>query len=190
MNEAKKVVLIPHWIHETLNRHQLPVSEALNFNALRRIVSANDMAAYVLLNRHAHHVGLGEPNEQYREIDLGVAFQKTIMAEHTSYLYEVVYPLADSPSVKNDLVDRLFSADSRTPQYEEPFNIYDLSTEFQGVVINPGFFTGEAGSDQHVFNLLEAVVKALYVYAPLHEVASTSVFLRYLGLLSKKRIMV
>lgn len=189
MNQAKKVVLIPHWIHETLNRHQLPISEALNFNALRRIVSANDMAGYILLNRHAHHVGVVDPKVQDL-VDLPSVLYKTVMAEHMSYLYEVVCPLSDMPQMKEDLQDRLFSPDSRTPQYEDPFNIYDVSPEFVGVVINPGFFTGEAGSDQHVFDLLEAVVKALYVYAPLHEVASTPVFLRYLGLLSKKRIMV
>lgn len=190
MNEAKKVVLIPHWIHETLTRHQLPISEALNFNALRRIVSANDLAGYLLLNnRHAHHVGLTDrPDSVFT--DLGVVFYKTITQEHISYLNDVLYPLADTDIVKNDLIDRLFSADSRTPQYEVPFNIYDLSSEHQGIVINPGYFTGEAGSDQHIFDLLEAVVKALYVYAPLHEVARTPVFLRYLGLLSKKRIMV
>lgn len=189
MSEAKEVILIPHWVHETLRRHQLPINEALNFGNIRRIVSVNDLACWMILNRQAHHVGLKQPNEGGL-ISLETAWGSTVTAEHSDYLFNVVYPLTDIPQFKLDLADRLFSPDSRTPQYEEAFNIYDLSSKYEGVVINPGFFTSEAGSDRHVFDLLEAVVKALYVYAPLHEVANTPVFLRYLDLLSKKRIVV
>ena len=199
MNEAKRVILIPHWVHETLNRHKLPISEALNFNTLRRIVSANDLAGYILLNRYAHHTGIEErkPDGSCGDAMGGVFMNAAKLdPDHEKYLFEVVYPLTSLDQFREELVDRLFSADARSNNYdgsavyENPFNIYDLSPEFQGVVIYPGFFTGEAGSDRHVFALVEEVVKALYVYAPLHEVASTAVFLRYLGLLSKKRIMV
>lgn len=189
MNEAKRVILIPHWVHETLTRHQLPISEALNFGALRRIVSANDLAGYILLNRLAHHTGI-EDNHGSCADGMGGVFAQSLTPEHSSYLFDVVYPLTEMQQFRTDLIDRLFSPDSRSPRYEVPFNIYDLSSEHEGVVINPGFFTGDAGSLQHTFDLVEAVVKALYVYAPLHEVANTPVFLRYLGLLSKKRIMV
>lgn len=199
MNEAKRVILIPHWVHETLSRHQLPISEALNLNTLHRIVSANDLAGYVLLNRYAHHTGIEERKSDDAHADtMGGVFLSAakVEHEHEKYLFEVVYPLTDMKQFREELVDRLFSPDARSNNYdgsavyEKAFNIYDLSPEFQGVVIYPGFFTGEAGSERHVFELVEEVVKALYVYAPLHEVASTAVFLRYLGLLSKKRIMV
>jgi hypothetical protein len=188
VSQAKKVILIPHWVHETLTRHHLPVCEALNFHALRRIVSANDLAGYILLNRLAHHTGISENNGAFDA--MGSVFHASLTPEHTKYLYDVVYPLTEMEQFKVDLMDRLFSPDSRSPRYEEPFNIYDLSSDYEGVVINPGFFTGDVASFEHVFSLVEGVVKALYVYAPLHEVASTPVFLRYLGLLSKKRIMV
>lgn len=198
MNEAKRVILIPHWVHETLTRHQLPISEALNFNTLHRLVSANDLAGFILLNRYAHHTGIEErkPGAQSADIMGGVFINcANLERDHEQYLFDVVYPLTNMQQFQEELVDRLFSPDARSSNggggiYEKPFNIYDLSPEYQGVVIYPGFFTGEAGSEHHEFNLVEEVVKALYVYAPLHEVASTAVFLRYLGLLSKKRIMV
>lgn len=189
MNEAKRVILIPHWVHETLTRHKLPISEALNFPTLRRIISTNDLAGYILLNRLAHHTGIEAESGSCADGMYG-AFSPSITPEHSAYLFEVIYPLTEMASARTDLRDRLFSPDSRSPRYEEAFNIYDLSSQYEGVVINPGYFTGDAGSLQHTFDLVETVVKALYVYAPLHEVASTPVFLRYLGLLSKKRIMV
>lgn len=188
MNEAKEVILIPHWIHESLRRRQLPVSEVLNFAALRRIVSVDDMVAFLLLQRVSDRVGVSEPNRGL--VSLQNAWGTTVTNEHSDYLYNTVYPLTEMKQFQGDLVERLFSADARNAQYENAFNIYDLSSKYLGVVINPGFYTGEDGTTQHQFELLEELVKALYVSAPFHEVAQTPVFLRYLGLLSKKRIMV
>jgi hypothetical protein len=188
VNEAKEVILIPHWIHESLNRHQRPVGEVLNFASLRRIVSVDDMVAFLLLQRVSDRVGVSEPNRGL--VSLQTAWGTTVTAEHSDYLYNTVYPLTEMKQFQEDLVERLFSADARSAQYEKPFNIYDLSSKYLGVVINPGFYTGEDGTTLRQFDLLEELVKALYVSAPFHEVATTPVFLRYLGLLSKKRIMV
>lgn len=190
MNEAKDIILIPHWIHETLTRHSRPIEDALNFAQIRRIISVEDMVAWMLLNRGAHHVGLNYGDSDSGLIGLESAWGRTVDADSTDYLYNVVYPMMELPQFKLDLSSRLFSAESASAQYEDAFNIYDLSPQHMGVVVNPGFFTGEEGSHQRVFALIEAIVKALYVNAPLYEVAQSHVFLRYLDLLSEKRIMV
>lgn len=190
MNEAKDIILIPHWIHETLIRHSRPIEDALNFGQMRKIISIEDLVGWMILNRAAHHVGLSDANSELGLITLESAWCGTVDAESSDYLYNVASPMASLTQFKLDLHNRLFTADSASPQYEEAFNIYDLAREHVGVVINPGFFTGEEGSHQHIFALIEAIVKALYVNAPLHEVAQSSVFLRYLDLLSEKRIVV
>jgi hypothetical protein len=188
VNEAKEVILIPHWVHETLRRHQLPITDVLNFSSLRPKISVNDLVGFLYLNRSAQRLGF-DKNQGF-DNRLTSAWMNQCPAEHADFLWNTVYPLMDMKQFQLEVEDRLFTPESRSAQYEVPFNIYDLSSGFVGVVINPGFFTGEDGTLQHQFTLLRELVKALYVSAPFHEVATTDVFLRYLGLLSKKRIMV
>jgi hypothetical protein len=188
VNEAKNIILIPHWIHDTLRRHQHPITQALNFSTLRKIVSVNDLVGFLLLNQLADRVGVCEPGHGLTQVQ--TAWGETVTDEHSDYLYNTVYPLTTRKEFLDETVDRLFVAEARNDQHQEPFHIYDLSSRYEGVVIYPGFYTGEAGTVQHQFHLLKELVKALYVSAPFSEVATTSVFLRYLGLLSKKRIMV
>lgn len=189
MNQSKQVILIPHWISETLKRHQKPTEAVLDFALLREIVSLNDLAGMEILNTLGDRLGLAE----HSAWPLADAWTRGYHEGHAlnKYYFETVVPFSEVPSTKTDLIDRLFSIDARNDRYEKPFIIYDMAPNHIGVVIYPGFFTGEDGNcAEHQFSLLEELVKALYVYAPLHEVAATSVFHTYLGLLSKKRIMV
>ncbi len=187
MSEANQIILIPHWIHETLRRHQLNITDVLNFDALRRVVSASDLTGFMLLNQHSNKLGVTEDEGSSYGLEWAWG---NLKEEHSHYLNNTIHPLMNLEMSFAELQGRLFSVDSLSTQYDTPFNIYDLAPRFTGVVIYPGFFTGEDGSAQHEFALLRALVKALYVSAPFHDVAQTSVFLRYLGLLSKKRIMV
>lgn len=189
MSQSKKVILIPHWVSETLSRHKLPIYEALNFAKLREIVSLADLAGMEVLNRHGARIGLKE----HSSYELGRMWMRPYSEGDAplNYYYGSVAPYADLPTTEQDVIARLFSPDAWTNRYEKPFIIYDdLSHDHIGVVINPGFFTGEEGTTQRQFDFLEELIKALYVYAPTHVVAATSVFHQYLGLLSKKRIMV
>lgn len=187
MSQLKKVILIPHWVSETLKRHGLNISDVSDFAKLRQIVSLNDLAGMLVLNQQGARVGLKD-HSSYECSWMWSKYEEGHPLN--AYLYNTLLPFAELESTKIDLVDRLFSPDARSNKYEKPFIIYDLASDHIGVVIYPGFFTGEDGTVLHQFTLLEEVIKALYVYAPLHEVASTPVFRPYLGLLSKKRIMV
>lgn len=189
MSQLKQIVFIPHWVYETLKRKGLTVNDVVHFDKIRPHFSTNDLAGLWAINTLDQPFGLGKeyPNSGY---DLRNAWWDSATGEHRVYFERDLQPALDIPRYKADMMERLFSAESRDESYEEPFIIYDLTPRFVGCVVYPGFFTGEEGTVEHQFTLLEALLKALYVNTPFHLVAASHVFFKYLGLLSKKRIMV
>lgn len=51
-----KVVLLPAWLCNTLDKDGLPLTYALDVHALRRILSVNDVAFYIAINNHLYEV--------------------------------------------------------------------------------------------------------------------------------------
>lgn len=182
MSVKRQIVLIPHWIADVLRRKQLPLATVVDFPQLRKVVPAEDLAALVALQEQWNILcGLQEPCAG----SIVCQWFKTVGhagTEDNTALSSTVLPLAADPSVGRDLQTRLFAGSGRLEQQEEPFVVVDLSAEFAGVVVNPGFF----GSGDFVAlakQFLTAVLKALYVYEPQNEVAKTPLFRRYLALL-------
>lgn len=179
----RNILLIPHWVHETMKRNKLELPTVLDFKKLRTLLSLQDMAGFLALQDMAPKL-LG-----MQEIHLGSLYfgwSASILAnEHDQqdYLGKVVAPLADDPSIHKEVSARLFEPAARQIRLEKPFICYDLSPEFEGVVINPGFFTQTSDSSLQA-ELVSAMLKALYVYEPYNEVCKTPLFKRHLELLS------
>lgn len=179
----RNIILIPHWVHETMKRNKLELPEVLDFKKLRTLLSLQDMAGFLALQEFAAQLtGL-------KEVHIGSLYfgwSASILAnEHDQqdYLGKVVAPLADDPSIQKEVAARLFETAARQIRLEKPFICYDLSPEFEGVVINPGFFTQTSDSSLQA-ELVSAMLKALYVYEPYNEVCKTPLFKRHLELLS------
>ncbi|WP_144106759.1 hypothetical protein [Paraburkholderia sp. BCC1886] len=184
----KQVMLIPYWVHETLARHKLPLSACLDFEQLRPVSSTNDLlcflSAQVLMGRM-----VGEPHGTW-SLYLLDAWLNSAQGQNKTFLSQTILPLLENPTFDEELRARLFSPESRLPHHKEPFYIYDITREAVGVVVNPGFFTEEAGADGYRTALTVAILKVLYAYSACHEVSSTPLFKRYLGLLSAKQLTV
>lgn len=105
--------------------------------------------------------------------------------------------LASSDHTTQILFERLYTEEGADSKFDTPYQIVDLGRQHVGVVIHPGYFieTTDSAVDRELqflrqYDLVRAILLALYVQAPgFHLVASSPVFLRYLSLLSKKRMM-
>lgn len=184
MSVKKQIILIPYWVQEILRRNKLDLSVCLDLKQLKAIMSLSDLAGFVALG---DHLGMLTGIQDATIGDTFWAWSKSTAVNDTETraFHDMVCTLARDTTVQADLCARLFDEGARQPHYEKAFDIYDLTPEFAGVVVYPGFF-GKSGNLQLHFPLVEAMLKALYVYIPYSEVAKTALFKRYLELLSAK----
>ena len=184
LNHVKRnIILIPFWVHETLRRNKMELSEVLDFKKMREVLTLQDMACFLALQEYA---AMLTGAQEMHMGSLYFGWSASILAnEHEvqSYLGEQVGRLAEDASTRKEVFARLFAENSRCERHEKPFICYDLSPEFEGVVINPGFFT-QIGDRQLQSDFVAALLKALYVYEPYNEVSKTPLFKRHLELLS------
>jgi hypothetical protein len=186
----KKVVLIPYWIQETLSRHSCALGDATNFDQLSQFVNTNDLIGFFALQRYIMELAGFEVHGNA----LAIKWGETATREGAqTLLTQTIIPFANDEEYLEDVASRLFTSDSRferSPHHVEPFNMYDITHDVAGVVIHPGFFTEEPGANGYRAALIEAILKVLYAYNAFHEVASTPLFKRYLGLLADKQLTV
>lgn len=183
----KKIVLVPYWISETVHRNKMNLADVLDFEKIRHLCSPVDLAGFAILQDCAPNLVGGDVYMPWSLF--GVWFESLRTEDGKSYHANTVMPLTFDESFIKSAKDRLFSEDSRNERYSEPFNYYDIAPAVGAMVISPGFYTANASDELHL-NTVEAILKALYVYAPHNEVARTPWFKRYLELLSKKKVAV
>ena len=182
MTTVKQIVLIPHWIQETLWRKNLSLAACLDLDKLIPLISMSDMACYAALQSYFKHIiGTEEPDWLYSNWCDSIAENNAVTLNYR----DTVIQLANDGSVSKELYSRLFDVSSKVSQYEEPFKVYDLAPKVCGVVIYPGFFLEKPDLALQK-SLIEAILKVLYIYDAYHDVAKTSSFKRYLELLSSK----
>lgn len=183
MSVKRQIILIPYWIQDTLRRRGLPLATVLDFKALRQVLPLEDIATLVALQDYWGTVcGLREPCVG----DVVLTWFKQVGfagSEDNQQLSNTVIPLSKDASIRKDLQARLFEGSVRLEHREDPYITYDLTPEFAGAVISPGFFGGRS-EHKLVLRFVQAMLKVLYVYEPHHEVAKAPLFRRYLSLLS------
>jgi hypothetical protein len=181
----RNIILIPFWIQEAMKRNKLELRECLDFKKIRTLLSLQDLAGFMALQEYAQTL-LGMRDTHIGSLYFGWSQGINMNEhEHQDFLGQMVSPLSEDESIRKEVFARLFQESARQAQYEKPFICYDLSPEFEGVVIYPGFFT-QIGDSSLQNDLVSAMLKALYVYEPYNEVCKTSLFKRHLELLSQK----
>lgn len=180
----KKLVLIPYWIAESLKRNPtLTMSAVLSFPTIRKIASLNDLLCMEALQE----MGAWLTGQEWMPNSLWEIWSKSVpddQPETYKFLTGGVWSLAKDACIVSEVKARLFSPESRHPRHEKAYTCYDLSADVLGVVINPGFFVGTPDTKELQLALTRDVLKVLYVYDTQSEVAKTSLFKRYLELLS------
>lgn len=188
MSTKKELILIPYWIEDALQRNNAGLQDCLNFPKLKGVCSLNDLIGFQALQDCVPQIlgkGTHSPFSTYRLFDV---WSKSVVENDTEmhdYLTKNVTLLSEDATFVAEMRTRLFSPESKHGRYPEPFRVVDLNNRLSGVVIYPGFFT-DTPNPALQFTLIEAVLKVLYVYDSHSEVSQTSLFLRYLELLSKK----
>jgi hypothetical protein len=186
----KKVVLIPYWVQEALSRHNCGLNDAVNFDQLVKFLNTNDLIGYLALQDYLLELAGFEVHGGA----LCDAWKASASCEdNQTLLTQTIVPMVGCPEFLDDVHNRLFSRDSlfeRLPHHENAFNVYDITHDIAGVVIHPGFFTEEAGSNGYRAALIVALLKVLYAYNAYHEVAHVPLFKRYLESLGQKDLTV
>jgi hypothetical protein len=178
----KRVVLIPYWVQDILNRNKMPLADCLDIGKMKPVLALNDLLGMAALQNFFPTVlGSDFPDELWWVWQTSTADN----AELKKFMDAYVTNLGNNPVYVNVVQSRLFDEDAKHFVYENPFITYDLSPETLGVVIYPGFFVGNDIVELQK-SLIKAILKVLYVYDPSHEVAKTPLFKRYLELLAVK----
>ena len=184
----KSVVLIPHWVQETLNRHKLQLGDVLDFQKIRVLLSIQDLAG-LLATECFEALCYGASIPDQSSYPLRAAWFKSASAEQQVEVSRIDMLSMDS-SVQNDIRNRLFTPESRDDRYEKPFITYDLSPEIAAAVIYPGYFVDGEEYSETSLCLIESVLRVFYAYDSHHAVARSELFKQYLLLLSNKTVIV
>lgn len=197
---TRSIVFLPYWVEEVLHRHGLNVADALDYQKIRKYLTPEDMTLCLALNNMVETIvgktplipvsndnAVASPvlsgNLHWFWGDLSVKEG----ADRAFYSSTIAAP-SYSEAVRNELNERLFSPESREERFTDPLIIYDATPDAGIVVVYPGFFLYNGSSDElYLRAIMDILQKSLYVYAPVHEVARTEWFKRYLELLARQR---
>lgn len=178
------VILIPHWIAETIKRNALNIRDCLNFEKIKPILTAEDIAGFLALQNAMYFVTGAEAAES-THIALYYTWFESASPENQKYLESIVMPISVEPTFVDNAKARLFEEDAKQEHHTEAFITYDLVSGISGIVVYPGYFTKTPNSELNL-RAVEAVLELLYVYTPYNEVSKTPWFKRFLELLSAK----
>jgi hypothetical protein len=178
------VAIIPNWVYDTMKRNALTISDCLNFNVVRKFMSAEDMASILVTERSFDRLtgdvalaGMSPPTITSRWI-------QSATEENRNFLMNTVLPISHSATVINMANERLFSEHSKEEHHKDPFIIYELERGVSGIIVYPGFFTTDSAPGIYK-HLVDAVLGALYVNSDSPNIVSgTRWFRRYLELLN------
>lgn len=188
MTAKTRVIIIPYWIAESIKRAGVSVSDCLDYNKIKKVVSTNDLLTFLASQEISSSLIGG--NTGGSSWDLGFTWNESMKGctEEQRKEAGTLYDLSCSVNYLEEVKSRLFTPGANgpdySPTYEKPYITYDLMPDVIGVVVHPGFFT-ESTSKELQLSLVDAILKVLYVYnTAYHEVASTLWFKRYLELLA------
>lgn len=212
---SKNIILIPHWVAESLGRNKLAIADCLNLDRLRSVISINDLATFLALQDQVHQVVGGNP-----DLNFMYGCSWTLQAEWAggeAYPY-VCGDREHLPA--NARLNRLEErpVDKSHPNYHFVYEqLHPLAVDATTLKeLNDRLFSGQRDLERYekpfitydltreiagiVINpglfttgdhiaFVEAVLKLCYVYQPYHEVCMTTWYKRYLELLSVKQIV-
>jgi hypothetical protein len=187
MTHRKDIIIVPHWVHESLHRNGMNLGECLNFEKIRGIFAQADLVQFMAIQQDMNHIHGGPQGDYGAYSALWDAWYKTaITSEAQALLMNAIGPMSCDPTFHQAARDRLFSAEAKRSRDEEAFITYDIAPEVGAIVVYPGHFTSAVLGELQV-RALRAILKVLYVYNTQHEVSRTPWFRQYLTGLSLKQ---
>lgn len=113
------------------------------------------------------------------------SWEKTIENCNKVELGSTVIPLSHSEEIKNQVLSRIVLKTKTDPDAKTPpvFRIVDIERNVFAIVLYEGFLESLVG-DSGKLVLIEELLKLLYVYCKIEDVAKTDLFTTYVKLLS------
>ena len=188
---AREFILIPFWIERVLTRNNLPIETVLNYGELNKVLSTADIAqARALENYEINVLMLGLSN-----CALWHSWKDSAQGSQLTEL-DFVDSLSQSSEIVNDMLNRLGKEIKPSNYFGEPvpaitdieeplksfFKVIDINKDFSGIIVNDTFFKSIAVKENTI-ELVRSVLKNLYIYYTVAEVANFKVFDKYIELL-------
>lgn len=196
---AKKVMIVPFWVMEVLKRNKLTPDVLTDYDKLKTILSAKDLASIAIMTSDLLDDLLNTNYEYLNKRNWTNSVE--LPWYEKAYRDSTFSMLSSSPQLVEEIKERIYGCDiSETISghsiiYESAFDVLDINRDYIAVVINPGFFK-EPGGKQYNINeanglslaLTKAVLRVFNMYYKSHDVSTTSWFANYLRLLSLRSL--
>lgn len=168
--KTKKLLLLPFWIMQILQRNSLPMETVKDLEKLRTVASAEDLALTIKLNQQSAAVfGIDVTSPEQ-----ALPWCKTVAA---MAIYNQLVELL--PLHEQGLQERLFSETNLDPRFPKEFDIHDLDGDTFLVIIYPGHFGG-AEAYRNQTKLIRTYLELWYGYSNFDSVARDPLFAQYL----------
>lgn len=189
----KSPVLIPYWVVRVLKRNSLNLTDLLDYNKIRNVLSIEDVADLLSL-QHLYVAPFLDRNYFGRLLN---SWEESASGDLKRELVSSVISLSYSEGSKESNLLRLnrdapndafsrFDADSETTVKDQPaFELVDFDRNVYALILKPGF-TEYVSTYKGQIELVTAMLKQLYVYSKVNKVSSTTLFSSYLKLLEGK----
>lgn len=158
---TKSVLAIPYWLHEKLQRHQLPLASIDDPNKLSQVLSAEELASIYALNSMIRR---SEPFKDDTSIEVLFDLQTPWRAKGADM--EAMYFLSESQPVLQELLYRLHpdtKLDESDPNKGTIYKLVEAERAYCVLVIYPGFFESLA-QPRFQLNLVRRLLEIFYVY--------------------------
>lgn len=184
--KPKLVIFLPFWVRDALYRNDLRLEDILRLDKIRSVMSINDLACLMRLQDELDPIVGCKISPNTALFD---AWYVRANEENRQWLLNTAGPYASNQTIFQELAARLFMKESANPaRFGVPFEAVDISRDVAAIIINPGFFTDQAINAEIHIQVIEAILKLLYMYQPYNEVCATEWGKQYLKLLSHKRL--
>lgn len=196
------VIAVPYWMMTVVRRHNKEPSVFLDFGALEKMFSFEDLTIFSHLNTNDLNDFIGVTNNieflwgGYFWNDAGLGNRDALTKEDKDKIDLISSVAYSDPAPDQTLKDRLFCVDNNSSYdtYPNPYEIYDIGRNVVIAVIYPGYFTGvfvdtKTTPEQvnTLFVFIRDLVQKALVYNSFDAVAATPLFERYMQLLSIKK---
>ena len=186
---VKEIIIIPYWIEKVLNRNKLNLDVVLNYSELSKVLSTNDISQMLALeNYESNTLTLGLSNNY-----ISRSFWNSAHGSQKAEL-DFVESLARDCDVIKDLINRLsvvgnnqcYTQTDNEIENKCYFKLVDINKEVSAIIVEQDFLIA-INDENNIIKLISTVLKNLYTYYTVAEVAAFKVFDKYVSILNQKQ---
>lgn len=168
-------IIIPEFVQKTLQRNSVSLSTVLDFRTLQQYLSTNDIVDFVTAQEYWAEV-ISHYKFSY-QVSLPTVWRSKYLSDADKALLDQVCFLQGAQGqTKDKVLHRIYDQASNDQAGNDSFEVVDLAPDVYGLVIHSGYKpvieTKRA--------VIRSIVKALNVYSPFCDVATTPFFDVYL----------